>query len=292
MMRTFSRILGPLVVLLCASTGAECLADVVDVPASQVGGFYAGGAAPDNSVAFQNYFVGYGTSPGGGRTPERRAFFIFPLAGVPGPVTSAKLTLHLVAPGGLIFGKGDGTPPMPVPSDPTETFQLTTTPFSSLDITSATAGASASFIFDSLDDAPGAPPLTFGTGFPPPMPPAEGVPAVIEISLSAAGIAAINGALSAGEIVLGGWMSSWSEDLREFPPMSGSFVEGSELMFGFSDVHSTFPSPVLSLTAVPEVSAAWFGGAAAMLSGGYAYAVRRSMPWAALRRNLGRWRRT
>src|SRR5262245_41016685 len=100
-------------------------ADVFVVESAQVGGFFAGGATPDNSPSFQNYFVGYGSLSGGGRTPERRSFFHFDLSGVSGDIVSATLELKLVMPGGLKFGKGPGDPMMgPIPDDSMEEFQL------------------------------------------------------------------------------------------------------------------------------------------------------------------------
>lgn len=233
---------------------------VVDIPAAQVGGFYAGGATPDNSVTKQNYFVGYGTSPGFARTPERRSFFVFPLISVGGPIESATLKLHLVVPGGLIFGKGPGDPAMgPLPSDVSETFQLTLTPFPSAMVTSPSLSPGViTTIFSSMDDIPVASPLTFGPGSPVPMEPSPGVPAEISIVFDGAGLASLNTALLFGEVVLSGWMPTWTFDSREFPPMSGMLVEGSELMFGFTDVHDGFPTPTLSVTysAIPEASGA------------------------------------
>ncbi len=61
-----------LLVLACAlPTAAAALS--VELASTQVGGFYADGGH-DSLAGFQNYFVGYGTSPGSARTAERRAF--------------------------------------------------------------------------------------------------------------------------------------------------------------------------------------------------------------------------
>src|SRR5688572_24622551 len=71
-------------ILVAASVCTTPHAAVVSIDALQTGGFYADGSA-DNTPGFQNYFVGYGTTPGFGRTPERRSFFWFSLAGISEP---------------------------------------------------------------------------------------------------------------------------------------------------------------------------------------------------------------
>jgi hypothetical protein len=213
----------------------------------QVGGFYAGGAPPDNSPTFQNYFVGYGSLTGGGRTPERRSFFHFDLSGISGDVVSATLELKLVF-GGLIFGKGPGTPPDPIPSDPFEEFQLGGIFDPGLPVSKVTSPTltppEIMGIFGALDDAPIALPFGFTMGGPPP-------PDPIVITLGPGGLTLLE-MKAGGDVVLTGWMPTWSFDSRMF---MGGFVEGSELIFGFTDVSAGFPKPILTITtaAVPEL---------------------------------------
>ncbi len=233
--------------LLLAMITMRAHAGPVTLDATQTGGFYADGST-DNDAAFQNYFVGYGTTPGAARTPERRAFFVFHLPSIAGHVDTATLHLKLVF-GGLIFGKGPGAPGPGVPDDTFETFQLGASVFPASLVTSGALSMSdAAAVFDSFDDHPVASILGFGSGFP--APPAEGD---IEIVLDATGVAYLNANLG-GDIVLTGWMPSWSEDTRAAPPgASVEFFEASELVFGHTDVVApgvppgSFPSPSLTL---------------------------------------------
>jgi len=212
------------------------------ITATQTGGFYDGGITPDNVLSFQNYFVGYGTSPGGPRTLERRSFFIFDLSGfAPGEIVSAELTLRLPF-GGLIFGKsGDPmTGPVPSPDDPFEEFKLGVTTVPTSMVTSTTlSAAEIDAIFESFNDIPVAPTKVFTTGSVPPPEP-DGFGAKIVLPLDALGITALN--LKAGStIVLTGWMPSWTFDTRVDPGDPSKLYEGSELIFGLTDVH--FPPP-------------------------------------------------
>jgi hypothetical protein len=238
------------------------VADVFTYESVQVGGFYAGGATPDNSPTFQNYYVGYGSLTGGGRTPERRSFFHFSLPGLSGDVVSATLTLKLVIPGGLKFGKGPGDPAGPLPDDPFEEFQLGATFFPPSMVTSPTLTfPEITAIFSSFDDAPMAAPYAFGGG---------GAMETVEISLSAPGLTLLE-TFAGGDVVLTGWMPTWSFDSRIVPgSMPPMFAEGSELIFGLTDVSSGFAKPVLTITtAVPEAGAAWLLGAAALSCAGF-----------------------
>ncbi len=216
-------------------------ADVVTTESIQVGGFFDGGIAPMNLPSHQNYFVGYGTTPGFGRTPERRSFFWFHIPDVPGEITHASLKLHLLVPTSLIFGLGPGDPPA---TDPIETFQLGATLTSPETITSTSLSSSdISTIFGAMDDFPIASPKDFLAGFPPP------IPTDIDIPLDATGIMALK-TFEGADLVLTGWMPTWSHDDRM---AGGSFLEASELIFGFSDV--TGPSG--ALVAKPTLTIAY-----------------------------------
>jgi len=208
----------------------------VTLPAVQTGGFYADGGK-NNDPAFQNYFVGYGTTPGFPRTGERRSFFHFDLSSLAGagPIVSA--TMHLRLPfGGLIFGAGPGDPLAgPLPTDPTETFSLGLVHLPSAIVTSPSlSGPEVMLLFSLMDDFAVAAPTVFvdGAGLPDP---GDGGPPIVAIALDGLGLAELTARLG-GEIVLTGWMPSWSEDFRTGP--GGGLVEGSELIFGLTDVHA------------------------------------------------------
>lgn len=246
---------GCLVAAFAAATGGSALAaDVIELSAAQAGGYYAG-SPPDNLAEFQNYFVGYGTSPGSPRTPERRSFFVFDLAPVDRTIASASLHLTLKF-GGLIYGKGPGDPAAgPVLDDPVEEFVVGVSPFPTALVTSPGVGAdpaTVADIFASFAATPVSDPFTFSPATPIMTDPLTG-DAEISIPLTAPGIAALNAASGvSGKIVLTGWMPTWSPDARTAPGDPAKLFEGSELIFGFSDVHSGLvPAPVLELTLAP-----------------------------------------
>lgn len=219
---------------LCAAAAIH--AAEVTLPAVQTGGFYADGGK-NNDPAFQNYFVGYGTTPGFPRTAERRSFFHFDLSSLAGAGPLVSATLHLRLPfGGLIFGKGPGDPfAGPLPSDPSETFALGVVHVPSAIVTSpALTGPEVMLLFSMLDDFAVAAPTVLVDGVPLPEP-GDGGPPIVSIALDGLGLAELSARLG-GEIVLSGWMPSWSEDFRIGP--GGGLVEGSELMFGLTDVHA------------------------------------------------------
>ena len=225
--------------VMAASFG---VADIITLDATQVGGFYADGA-PDNDFAHQNYFVGYGTTPGSPRTSERRSFFYFDMPVVPGEILSAKLSLKLMFSTSLIFGKGPGMPPDPIPSDEFETFQLGVTTLPASMVTSPGLPSSEwGVVFDSFDDIPVADPKMFFSADELPL------PAVIEIHLDSMGLTALT-IKQGSDLVLTGWMPSWSHDDRIGP--DGKPVEGSELIFGFSDVPDIVPMPTLTIEYAP-----------------------------------------
>jgi hypothetical protein len=261
---------------------------VVEITAAHVGGFYGDSGhdgsdstadkTPDNTPSHENYFVGYSTSAGETRTPERRAFFVFPLSSVTGTVVSAELTLHLAGPDAIHFGKGPGTPGVDaIAEDTTETFQLGVTSVPTPAILATPVDLSTAFgIFETFNDTPIAPPVTFGPGG---MPPPMGMPAEVVIPLDAGGVAALNAALAGGDIVLTGWMPSWTEDFRLAPGAvdPDDWFEGSEFFFGFSDTHKTFPKPFLSVTfaPVPEAGAAKLLAGVAFLGSTFGYVSSR-----------------
>lgn len=246
---------------------SQGVAGTITLDALQTGGFFEVGT-PSNTPGFQNYFVGYGTTPGFPRTPERRSFFWFSLAGV-GPdeeIVAATLHLKLVF-GGLIFGAGPEDPPLP---DTMEVFQLSATPFSSSMVTSTTLSDSEiGSLFASFAGPDTADPLVFVSGG---MPPED-----IEIPLNSLGISFLN-TLKGKDIILTGWMPSWSHDDRAAPTTSPvPFLEASELIFGLTDVHSGIvPKPMLVLETlsrsptVPEPASMVL-----LLIGGIVYVSRR-----------------
>jgi hypothetical protein len=249
--RAARRLLSAVALAASLGTTTAAWADLIVVEATQVGGFYDGGATPDNLPGFQNYFVGYGTSPGGMRTPERRSFFWFELPEFETEVISATLTLKLVAPGGLIFGAGPGDPETdPIFPDAAETFRLGFTLFDPVIVTDPVLSpASVDTIFESFksttDATPIAVPLTIAMGAP--LPP-DGF---FDIPFTPAGLTFL-GFSSGMDVVLTGWMPTWTEDFRIVPDSDPpELLEGSELFWGFSDVHLDFPVPILTLLTAP-----------------------------------------
>ena len=279
------------VALLMSGIAANVNAGVTSIDASQVGGFYSDGSA-DNAASFQNYFVGYGTTPGFPRTEERRSFFTFDLSGITEPVTSASFSIFLPA-FGLIFGTDclgadpctgllpgtddpgtpwDDTDPGAWPTDTVEEFVLGHTPFSSTIVTDTMlpaddpGGLDKKEIFDSFDDSPVAgslaitvsDPLDFSSG-----------PIEFVMELDATGIALLNDAIAAGgDFVLTGFMPTWSFEDR-MTPLGDDLVEKSELMFGLSDLvtegsPTSLTTPFLEITTseVPLPAAFWLFGTA------------------------------
>lgn len=253
---------------MAAWMGVSSAALALSVVATQVGGFGADGSKA-NDAAFQNYFVGYGTTPGFARTPERRNFFVFDLPALPPGSFVAAATLELRLPfGGLIFGKAPGEPGPGVPSDPFESFALTL-PLGldkALVLSPGLSAAEVTALFAAIASAPAAAePHVFGLGAPLPPDP-DGKGAVIGLSLGGPALAAINASLGS-DLVLTGWMPSWSLDLRPKPGEPGAFFEGSELVFGLTDVHAGVPKPVLVLSVVPEPAPALLLAAGLGLAG-------------------------
>lgn len=230
-----------LALLMSASIYAR--ADIITTSSLHTGGFYADGGA-DNFIEHQNYFVGYGTTPGFGRTAERRSFFWYHVPTFTGEVVDATIKLKMLFSTSLIFGLGP-TPPI---HDPTETFQLGFTTAPAPLITSPTLTTPEKLaIFGSLDDHPIASPYEFS------MTTTYEFPFVVEIHLDSVGKALISDHRG-GDVVLSGWMPSWSLDMRT-DPLTGKFLEEDELLFGFSDVPTLVPAPELTIvTAVPEPS--------------------------------------
>lgn len=229
-------------IILGISTAALGPAQVIVLDSMQVGGFFAEGA-PSNLPHFQNYFVGYGTTPGFDRTPERRSFFWYHIPDIPGEILSAKLSLDLIASTSLIFGKGPGMPPDPIPDDEFESFQLGVTTFDAGFVTKPDlTPAEALMIFDSFDDIDVAAEKVFFKDDPLPL------PAKIEIHLDSLGLMAIS-MKEGSDLVLTGWMPSWSHDTRIGP--DGKPVEKSELIFGLSDVGGSVPFPTLTIEYAP-----------------------------------------
>lgn len=228
--------------LVALGVVAAASADVMVLDSIQVGGFFAEGL-PSNLPHFQNYYVGYGTTPGFDRTPERRSFFWYDIPVIPGEILSAKLSLDLLVSTSLIFGKGSGMPPDPIPDDEFESFQLGVTTFSAGFVTKPDITVEeAAMVFDSFDDIDVAAEKVFLKADPLPL------PAKIEIHLDAMGLMALS--MKQGkDLVLTGWMPSWSHDDRKGP--DGKFIEGSELIFGFSDVGSLVPKPTLTIEYAP-----------------------------------------
>ena len=221
-----SSLLASLLALLPPPT----MAVTVELPSTQVGGFYADGGH-DNLAGFQNYFVGYATTPGSPRTAERRSFFVFDLSGLAGPVSAASFSLTMPA-----FGV--------IGDEPSELFVLSASPVPGAALLDpvVTPGVAAA-IFGSLGTGTlVAPELGIDVGAPP-----SGL--VLTMALNAVGLAAVNAPHPGGLLVLGGRMASWSFD-------PDPLHEPHELLFGHSDVvffgTPMVAKPILTVTVVPE----------------------------------------
>jgi hypothetical protein len=149
---------------LAAMVNGAALATEIFVSSYQVGGYYGpympDEAAPpsypptilpDNSPTFQNYFMGRTTTPMDFATPERRAFFIYDMAGIAASIPIGETIVGVSIDLTLIDG---GTSALANFSDGKEVVEFTATP------------VPADIILD-----PGAIPppsiwATFGTGIP------------------------------------------------------------------------------------------------------------------------------
>lgn len=230
--------------------GSRLQAVVTTTTPLQVGGFLDGGFA-SNDPFHQNYFVGYGTV-GGVRSSERRSFFYYHIPAFSGVIDDVTITLVNLASTSLVFGAGPD--PTPGIHDSTEIFQLGATPApGSTMIDMGMSSAANQAIFDGMNDFPVADPYTFSMTTP------YTFPMAAVIHLNAFGIGLIDTHRGA-DIVLTGWMPSWSFDTRT--DGMGSFIEGDELIFGLSDVGAPgVPFPELAITshAVPEPSSTLLG---------------------------------
>lgn len=150
--------------------------------------------------------------------------------------------------------------------DPTETFELGLLPVSAAILLSPTLTlAEGAVLFEMMNDISVASPTAFAPDKVLPDP-GDGGPPIVKIMLDAGGLGAIN-AFAGSKLVLSGWMSSWSEDLRLDPAPPPLYFESSELIFGLTDVHALMilnPKLELTLAPVPELStwALWCLGAA------------------------------
>ena len=223
---------GSAMLALACALPAAAAAATVEVETTQVGGFYSDGGH-DNLAGFQNYYVGYGTTPGFARTAERRSFFVFDLSGITSPISAATFSLTMP-----LFGV--------IADEPSEIFVLSESPApASVVLDPLVSPAFAMAIFGTLGTgALVAPEL----GIDPGALPGE---VLLTMTLNATGLAAINSRPPDGKVVFGGRMASWSFD-------PDPLHEPHELLFGHSDVvffgTPMIPPPVLTLTLVPEPS--------------------------------------
>lgn len=244
-MKTLSSPLS-VIAALCAAT-SFCSSSILasTISATQVGGFFADGST-DNSVSFQNYYVGYSTLSS---LAERRNFFYFDLTSVTDPIVAAELTLTMPD-GGLIFGGGDVTEEFVI-SGSGDAGYIAAILDPMIDPMSATA------LFDSFGVhlGPTAAPLgeigsfTFDSSVPIPL------PLEVVIPLGAEGLDLINANLG-GEVVITGRIADFT------PGVPGP--EMSEILFGLSDVvdmagmPTALAVPSLTVTSVPEPSSTTF----------------------------------
>ncbi len=229
-------------ICVLALAASSAMADVTSVSSTLVGGYNAAGGY-SNTFAFQNYFTG---STATGPQPDRRSFYIFSVPMLPGPVTSAKMVIR--NPWVPFPASEDGTPGY-FSDDATETFRLSDTPFPPSAITAPHTVPEAIGIWSTLGTGE-----YFGSID---VAPATGPDQDLEIALSPAAIAYINGHMGTF-MVLGGHVST----------LDGTSPD--ELVFGYSDIPSPhITEPRLSLTFVPAP------GALSALAGAMLLAARR-----------------
>ncbi|MBL8764781.1 MAG: hypothetical protein JNM07_10980 [Phycisphaerae bacterium] len=215
------------VVAVLAASAAR--ADVISIAAEQAGNYASDGIGNINTLAFQNYFVGYSTPSA---IAERRNFFHFhtgPLGSV--TVVSGELVVYVpkFAPGATT-DPGDGY----ISPDPSEVYRISGTMVPASEVTDATNSPAESMaIWDTLGTG-----LFFGAIEV--FPSSKGT--YLHIPLSAAAI----GILDTGptDFVIGGKLDS----LDRSRPMVLD-----ELLFSFTDVPGSgvFEPPTLKLTIVP-----------------------------------------
>jgi hypothetical protein len=222
---------------IATNSPAPVDADIVEIEATQVGGFYEVGI-PDNSPTFQNYFVGHGTI-GSFTTPERRSFFIFdiPELGPGEKLTGATFSLYLPTEFSVPANFFGGA----------EVFVVTSTAFSAdtiLDPMSAGVAPEEIFATFGMETFFGDLPIFLDD------PPMGTFPLEMTIPLSPAAIAAIE-ASAGGKFVISGRMATYD-------PEPGAL---DEIMFSLSDLvvggmDTPLPKPFLSFSTVPEPNTA------------------------------------
>jgi hypothetical protein len=80
------------------------------------------------------------------------------------------------------------------------------------------------------------------------------MPPPTDIPLSPLGASFLN-LVAGADIVLTGWMPTWSFDARPAPFPPPDFFEASELIFGLTDVHSmAVPRPPLTISFTPAAA--------------------------------------
>lgn len=228
-------------------TALPATAAVLIVTPLQVGGFHDGGGT-DNGIEHQNYYVGYGTV-GGVRGTERRSFFWYHIPGFEGEVIDVTIKLKMTASTSLIFGLD---PDDETKHDPTETFQLGATPTPGLDMVDPDLTTDeAQAIFDGMDDFAIADPYVFL------MSEEYEFPFTTIIHLNAMGKGIVS-SVRGGDVVLTGWMPTWSYDDRK--DAMDEYLEGDELLYGLSDIPAGVPPPELTILyePVPEPATSAF----------------------------------
>ena len=155
----------------------------------------------------------------------------------------------------LIFGASEADPTI---KDPFETFRMGAIPHSPHGLVApGLSSADVMSVFAVMDDTPISILKTFMLDDPPPFPSDH------DIEIDELGKSFIM-AKRGSELVLTGWMPTWSYDSRTGP--SGSFLEGSELIWGFSDITGPsgplVPKPKLTITYTPVPEPATMTGIA------------------------------
>jgi hypothetical protein len=247
------------VVLIAAASAHSARGAEISVPTMHVGGFfgpylpgdmpppgYPMVPAPDNSLAFQNYFLGR-TTVMGFTSSERRAFFVYDMAGVAASIPVGEAVVGVTIDLTLISG---GTSALANFTGGFEDVRFTSTPVPYEAILDPVGfGVPASSVW-----------ATFGTGsdygsfvLGGPMSPMPTPPATYTIGLPGA-VADVKSKITAGSLfIVTARLVTY--DPGPIGPMAPPAIDPFEYVFGLTDVVSPSgshaPIPYLKITTAP-----------------------------------------
>jgi hypothetical protein len=271
------------IVFFAATSAHSARAAEISVPTMHVGGFYGPYLpgdmpppgypmvpAPDNALAFQNYFMGR-TTVMGFTTSERRAFFVYDMAGVAASIPGGEAVVGVTIDLTLIPG---GTSALANFTGGFEDVRFTSTPVPYEAILDPVGfGVPASSVW-----------ATFGTGMDygsfvlgGPMSPMPTPPATYTIGLPGS-VADATAKIATGSLfIVTARLVTY--DPGPIGPMAPPAIDPFEYVFGLTDVVSPSgshaPMPYLKITTAPVPEPASFALASLAAYAGFG-AARRS----------------